>query len=90
MADIKACDRCKKRLTGENDIGMVAQLEHITIIRGYIRPAPKLLELAKESDPMLEYLPLTFHKGMVKHLDLCSPCLLEFMSFTKNSLTPTK
>ena len=79
MALIKNCDRCKRTLDKENDIGVVVGAYRLIPENGYIRPSQKLLGIAKQEDRDLEYFPVQFAKHLFGQIDLCQECFDDFM-----------
>lgn len=88
MAQLKICDRCKKQIAEENEIGVVIGISKYRADRGYIRPSKKLLEEAKKEMPELEYFPVEFKAIPKGEFDLCSSCFEEFMALPASPSSP--
>lgn len=80
--ELKQCDRCKKTVNEEAEIGVALQMFTIIPQRGYIRPSQKLLAAARETNAKLEYFPLEWERHLFGEIDLCRSCFGEFMKFT--------
>lgn len=79
MSQLKQCDKCKKSVSEENEIGVIVGISNFRVDRGYIRPSKRLLEMAKEATPEIEYFPIEFKKIPKGEIDLCRNCFDEFM-----------
>ncbi len=80
MAQIKQCDRCKKVIENDNEIGLTMDVFKVVVNSGYIR-AKKLIEMAKKGEGFkdLEYLPITFRDEKFGQIELCRNCFTDFM-----------
>lgn len=79
MALLKKCDRCKKEIGEENEIGVKTNIYRLIPDEAYIRPSQKLLKAAKEENASLEYFPVRFKEFFFGEIDLCGACFDVFM-----------
>ena len=79
MAILKKCDRCKKEIGDENEIGTVVSIYKYVPEDAYLRPSKKLLIAAKEENATLEYFPIKFKEAFSGQIDLCQLCFGDFM-----------
>lgn len=72
--EIRQCNRCKKVVDSESEIGVVVDISRFRVTRGYIRPSRLLREAANT-----EYFPLMFTEQFGGEIDLCDQCFAAFM-----------